>query len=62
MSIGTIFRWLERSYGVPPQTQQGNVMGSLAAFIHYENLILCKKVLADARISDAQRHRCFCGY
>ncbi len=30
-------------------------MGSLAASIRYENLIACKKLLADARISDVQR-------
>lgn len=30
-------------------------MGSLEAFVHYENLILFKKQLADPRTSDEQR-------
>jgi hypothetical protein len=30
-------------------------MGSLEAFIHYENLILFKRQLADPRTSDQQR-------
>lgn len=32
-------------------------MGSLEAFIHYENLILFKKQLADPRLSEAQRQQ-----
>jgi hypothetical protein len=30
-------------------------MASLEAFVHYENLILFKKQLADPRVSDEQR-------
>jgi hypothetical protein len=37
--------------------REENVMRSLHAFIHYENLILFKKQLADPRIDDIRRQQ-----
>jgi hypothetical protein len=54
MSFGTI-RAVRRLRYPEIDSSWGEVMGSLETFIHYENLILFKKQLADPRTSAEQR-------
>ena len=56
MFMQTIRVQVRDGYRSPSCSLEENVM-SLDAFVHYENLILFKKQLADPRVDDAQRQQ-----